>query len=271
MIMPRSIWSGVISFGVVSIPVKLYPATQTKDVSFNLLHKTCGTRLKQLRWCPYHEASVEWEEVARGYEYNKDQYIVLTDEDFEKLPLPSKRVIELSAFVHSDEIDPVYYEKSYYLEPAQEAVKPFALLLRVLEEKRLVGIAKIAIRSKEHLCALRPRDSNLMLETLFYSDEIRVERAELGDIKVTDREMEMAATLVEVLTEPFKPEEYQDEYRVAVMQLIEAKREGREIVEAPVPVGAGVIDLMSALRDSVEAARKRREERSAREERRGAA
>jgi len=269
--MPRSIWSGVISFGVVSIPVKLYPATKSKDVSFNLLHRTCGTRLKQLRWCPYHETSVEWEEVARGYEYNKDQYIVLTDEDFEKLPLPSKRVIELSAFVRSDEIDPVYYEKSYYLEPAPEALKPFALLLRVLEERGLVGIAKVAIRSKEHLCALRPRDSNLMLETLFYEDEVRVEKTELGDMKVTDREMQMAATLVDVLTEPFKPEEYQDEYRVALMQLIEAKREGKEIVEAPVPAGAPVIDLMSALRESVEAARRRREERGKREEKRGAA
>ena len=156
--MPRSIWSGTISFGMVSIPVNLYTATQDKDISFHLLHEECGNRVKQLRWCPFHERPVEWDEVERGYEYAKNEYVVLTDEDFEKLPLPSKHTIELSAFVKSQEIDPIFYEKSYYLEPKQEGAKAFALLMRVLEEKGLVGLAKIAIRNKEQLCALRPQD-----------------------------------------------------------------------------------------------------------------
>lgn len=262
--MPRSIWSGVISFGVVSIPVKLFPATKEKDVSFHLIHEACGTRIKQMRWCPYHEKSVEWDEVVRGYEYAKDQYVVLTDEDFEKLPLPSKRVIDLSAFVQIDEIDPVYFQKSYYLEPDEGAQKPYALLLKVLKEKSLVGVAKIAIRSKEHLCVLRPFDSQLILETLYYPDEVQVEKGqELKDVKVTERETEMAARLVEMLAEPFDPEKYEDEYRTAVMELIQAKREGEEVVEAPVPVGGKVIDLMSALRQSVDAAKKRKEEEGA--------
>src|SRR3990170_7591455 len=154
--MPRSIWSGVISFGMVSIPVKLFAATESKDISFNLLHRECHSRLKQLRWCPVCEREVEWGEVVRGYEYARDQYVMLTDEDFEKLPLPSKHVIELSAFVEEKEIDPVFYEKSYYLEPAERAEKPYALLLRALEEKKLSATASITIRKKEQLCVLRP-------------------------------------------------------------------------------------------------------------------
>src|SRR5213593_4412910 len=153
--MPRSIWSGVISFGMVSIPVKLYTATESKDVSFHLLHKECGARLKQLRWCPEHEREVGWDEVVRGYEYARDEHVIMTDEDFEKLPLPSKHTVELSAFVKAEEIDPIYYEKTYYLEPDEKAIKPFALLMKALREKQLTGIAKIAIRNKEQLCALR--------------------------------------------------------------------------------------------------------------------
>jgi DNA end-binding protein Ku len=260
--MPRSIWGGTISFGMVSIPVNLFAATQDKDISFHLLHEECGNRLKQLRWCPYHERAVEWDEVARGYEYAKDGYIVLSDEDFDKLPLPSKHTIELSAFVRSQEIDPIYYEKGYYLEPKQEGAKAYALLMRVLEEKRLVGLAKIAIRNKEQLCALRPQDGTLVLETLYYPDEIRVEKGvENSEVRVSEREMEMATTLVDVLSERFDPTKYHDEYRQALMELIEAKQKGQEIVPPPAPAGK-VIDLMAALRESVEAAKKRRPEES---------
>jgi len=258
--MPRSIWSGVISFGMVSIPVNLYTATQDKDISFHLLHEECGNRVKQLRWCPYHERAVEWDEVARGYEYARDEYIVLSDEDFDKLPLPSKHTIELSAFVRSQEIDPIFYEKGYYLEPKQEGTKAYALLMRVLEEKGLVGLAKIAIRNKEQLCALRPQDGTLVLETLYYPDEIRIEKGvEKSEMRVSEREMQMATTLVDVLSERFDPTRYHDEYRQALMELIEAKQKGKEVVAPPAPAGK-VIDLMAALRESVEAAKKRRPE-----------
>ena len=256
--MPRSIWNGVISFGMVSIPVKLYTATQSKDISFHLLHKECNTRLQQLRWCPTHERAVEWSEVVRGYEYARDEHVILTEEDFEKLPLPSKQTVELSAFVKADEIDPVYYEKSYYLEPDAKGIKPFALLMTALREKGLTGIAKIAVRNKEQLCALRPMDGTLILETLFYPDEIRVEKTELPDVKISDKELEMAYTLIDLLSEEFEPEKYKDEYRDALMKLIEAKLEGEELPEVAASGPAKVTDIMSALRASVEAAKKRK-------------
>ncbi len=256
--MPRSIWNGVISFGMVSIPVKLYTATQSKDISFHLLHKECNTRLQQLRWCPTHERAVEWSEVARGYEYARDEHVILTEEDFEKLPLPSKQTVELSAFVKAEEIDPVYYEKSYYLEPDAKGIKPFALLMTALREKRLTGIAKIAVRNKEQLCALRPMDGTLILETLFYPDEIRVEKTELPDVTISDKELEMAYTLIDLLSEEFEPEKYKDEYRDALMKLIEAKLEGEELPEVAAAGPAKVTDIMSALRASVEAAKKRK-------------
>jgi DNA end-binding protein Ku len=270
--MARAIWSGSIGFGMVSIPVKLYGATESKDISFHLLHATCGTRLKQVRWCPTDEQEVPWGETVRGYEYAKDQYVTLTDEDFEKLPLPSKHTIELSAFVKETEIDPVFFEKSYYLAPDERGEKPYALLIRTLEKKGLIAIATITIRKKEQLCALRPRDGLLMMETLYYPDEIRKQpETELGKTKVTEREIEMASTLVDLLRKPFEPEEYTDHYREALNQLIEAKLEGREVVTSPAARETGVIDLADALRKSVEAAKKGKPKRPARPRTRPAA
>lgn len=264
--MPRSIWNGVISFGMVSIPVKLYTATQSKDVSFHLLHKECGTRLQQLRWCPQHERAVDWGEVARGYEYAREEHVVMTDEDFEKLPLPSKQTVELAAFVKAEEIDPVFYEKSYYLEPDPKGVKPYALLMQALKKKGLTGIAKIAVRNKEQLCALRPMDGTLVLETLYYPDEIRAEKAEMPDVKISEKEMDMAFTLIDLLTEEFDPEKFKDEYREALMQVIEAKLEGEELPEAEAARPAKVTDIMTALRASVEAAKKRHKDDEEEEE-----
>lgn len=254
--MPRSIWNGVVSFGMVSIPVKLYTATDNKDISFNQLHKTCGTRIKQQRFCPTDEKVVTLDEIDRGYEYAKDQYVVLNEEDFEKIPLPSKHTIELAAFVKDEEIDPVYYEKSYYLEPDETGIKPFALLMKALKKKNLTAVAKLAIRNKERLCALRPYDGTLMLETLYYPDEVRVQKgADAPDVKVTEKELDMAFSLIDLMTDDFQPEEFKDNYRGALMEVIQAKLEGQEIVEAPAPAAGKVIDLMSALKASVEAAK----------------
>ena len=204
--MARAIWSGSISFGMVTIPVKLYGATESKDISFNLLHSTCGTRVKQVRWCPTDEIEIPWNETVKGYEYAKGQYVVLTDQDFEKLPLPSKHSIELSGFVEEQEIDPVFYERSYYLEPDERGQKPYALLLRALEKKKLTAVATITIRKKEQLCALRPQEGVIVLETLFYPDEVRARpEVDAGGAKVTDREMDMAFTLIDLLRKPFDP------------------------------------------------------------------
>jgi len=255
--MARAIWSGSIGFGMVSIPVKLFGATESKDISFHLLHATCGTRLKQVRWCPTDEVEVPWNETTRGYEYAKGQYVVLSEEDFEKLPLPSKHTIEISAFVAEPEIDPVFYEKSYYLAPDERAEKPYALLFQALEEKKLAAVAAITIRKKEQLCVLRPQAGVMMLETLYYPDEIRAQpEVEVKGAKVTGRELDMAFTLIDLLRKPFDPEEYKDHYREALEQVIEAKLEGKEVVTSPDAPEPKVIDLADALRKSVEAAKK---------------
>jgi DNA end-binding protein Ku len=255
--MPRSIWNGVISFGMVSIPVKLYTATEDKDISFRQVHKDCGARLKQLRWCPVHERAVEWDEVVRGYEYAKDEYVVMDDEDFEKLPLPSKQTVELSSFVKAEQIDPIYYQKTYYLEPDEKGLKPYALLMQALKDKELTGVAKIAIRNKEQLCAIRPLDGTLVIETLYYPDEIREVPSEVPEQKFSKAEMDMAHALIDLLEGEFDPAAYQDEYREALQKLIDAKLEGVEIEAEEVARPAKVTDLMSALKASVAAAKKK--------------
>lgn len=263
--MARAIWSGAISFGMVSIPVKLYGATESKDIRFHLIHATCGSKLQQRRWCPTDEVDVPWNDVARGFEYAKGQYVILTDEDFEQLPLPSTHTIELNAFVEQSDIDPVFYERSYYLEPDERSRKPYALLLKALEEKKLSAVGSITIRKKEQLCVIRPHSDTIMLETLFYPDELREERGvDLGKVKVSDREMDMAFTLIDLLKRPFDPSEYKDHYREALAQLIEAKLEGKQVVSAPPTKEARVFDLADALKRSVEAAKKGKPKAAAR-------
>ncbi len=253
----RAMWSGAISFGMVNIPVKLFSATSAKDVSFNLIHAACGTRVQQKRWCPTDEVEVPWEEIVRGYEYAKGQYVTLTDEDFEQLPLPSKHTIDITAFVKSAEIDPVYYERSYYLEPDARNEKAYALLLRALEEKSLTGIATITMRKKEQLCSIRSQEGTLMLETLYYPDEVQLEReVDLSKVKIDNRELNMAFALIDLLEKPFDPAEYKDHYREALAELIDAKLEGKEVVTSPPPRDTKVIDLADALARSVAAARK---------------
>jgi DNA end-binding protein Ku len=255
--MARSIWKGVISFGMVSIPVKLYTATESKDVALNMLHEECKSRIKQKRWCPVHDREVGWDEIARGYEYAKDQYVVLTEEDLEKLPVASKHTIQLSAFVDAKDIDPTFHEKSYYLEPDETGVKPYNLLLRALESKGLTAVANIAIRNKERLCALRPSDGSIVLDTLLYADEIRSEdRPRVPEVMVSEPELNMAQALIDMLSQDFKPEQYHDQYREALLAAIEAKLQGEEIVEAPAAPTPKVTDLMAALKASVEAAKK---------------
>jgi DNA end-binding protein Ku len=236
---------------MVSIPVKLYPATQDKDVSFHLLHQPDHSRIKFKRFCSAEDREVPQEELVKAFEVSKDQYVEITDEDLERLPLPAKHTIELSAFVKSSEVDPIFYEKSYYLEPEETGLKPYALLMRVLEEKGVMGVATVAIRNKESLCALRPLEASLVLETLHYPDEIREREISVPDALVNDRELQVAGTLVE--------SKYHDHYREALLELIKSKTEGKEVVvpeaeTAAAPVG----DLMEALRASLEAARSRK-------------
>ncbi len=263
--MARAIWRGVISFGMVSIPVRLFTATESKDIRFRQLHEETHTPVKQLRWSPELDREVAYDEMANGYEYAKEQYVILNNEDFETLPVPSKHTIDLTAFVSNEEIDPIHYERSYYLEPDEAGQKPFALLLKALGDKELLAIGKVALRKKEHLCVLRPHDGLILLETLYYPDEIREPDGSIDveGIEVSDQEMEMAFALIDILRKPFDPAEYQDAYREQLMAMITAKLEGGEIVtiEGDAPAAASV-DLMAALKASVDAAKSRKAEPS---------
>ena len=256
--MPRPIWKGAITFGMISIPVKLFGATESKDIAFNNLHKTCKSRLKQKRWCPVDDREVFQDELVKGFEYTKDQYVEITDEDIEALPVPSKHTIELTSFVKQAEIDPVYFERTYYLEADQVGAKPYALLLKALKEKQVSAVAKIALRNRESLCVLRASDNDLlMLETLYYPDEIRTaDLAPTPEVQVSQPELAMALTLVEMLEERFDPKKYRDEYRVALLDMIEAKRTGQEVVATPDAPLPRTVDLMAALKASLEAAKR---------------
>jgi DNA end-binding protein Ku len=247
--MPRSIWNGVISFGMVSIPVKMYSATENKDISFHQVHEKCETRIRYQKFCPHCEKTVEQDEILKGYEFAKGQYVIL----FEQLPLPSKHTVEVSAFVPLEQIDPIYFEKTYYLEADEAATRPFVLFMRAITDMEMVAIATVTLRNKERLCALRAMGGTLILDTLLYPDEIRVTGEEdLPNVKINDKELQMAEHLIELMKQDFDPEQYKDHYRQALKKVIDAKLEGKEIVvahEAPKPK---VVDLMEALRASVE-------------------
>jgi DNA end-binding protein Ku len=257
--MPRAIWKGAVSFGLVAIPVKLYTATEDKDVSFHLLHKKDHARIKQQRYCPEDDAVVEWNDVVRGYEIAPDQYVVMEPEDFEKVPVDTTHTIEITDFVPNEQIDPIYYQKTYYLEPERTGGKPFALLREVLKDSKLIALAKVTLRQKEQLCTLRLYENTIALETMFYADEIRsAEGLDIPEMdKVSDRELKMAKSLVDMLTGDFEPEKYQDNYRDALLELIERKAEGEEI-KRPAPVAGKVTDLMEALRKSIDSAKRDR-------------
>jgi DNA end-binding protein Ku len=246
---------------MVSIPIKLYTATEEKDVRFNLLHATDHSRIKQKRFCAEEDIELEQDEIVKGYEIGSGQYVVMEDDDFEKVPVNTTHAIEITDFVSLDEIDPILYQKTYYLEPEELGLKPFALLMRALKASGRVAIAKVTLRQKEQLCTLRVYKNTIALETMFYSDEIRSpEELVTPDesIEVSDRELQMANSLIEMLTRDFEFAAYKDDYREALLEIIRKKSEG-EVVLAPQPAAAKVTDLMEALRSSVEEARRKRE------------
>jgi DNA end-binding protein Ku len=256
--MPRSMWKGAISFGLVTIPVAVYPATEEKTVRFNQLHDEDMGRIRQKRVCEKDGEIVDFDHIVKGYEYEKDRYVVLTDEDFDSVPVESSRAIDIVQFVELEEIDPMLYKKSYYLVPDETGAKAYALLREAMTQDGKVGIAKVSFRDKEHLAALRFSDEAFVLETMYWPDEIR--EAEFGDVdvnvKVRDQELEMARQLIEGLTSDWNPEEFTDEYREALLKIVEAKINGEEIELVAAEPTAKVVDLMEALKASVAAAKK---------------
>lgn len=251
----RSIWKGSISFGLVNIPVKLYAATEEKGVKFNSLHKVCGTQIRYRKHCPTCDVDVEQSDIIRGYSYEPGRFITIEDEDLDNLPVKTARQVEIVDFVALAEIDPIYYQKSYYLEPDVGAEKAYALLRNAMLSTDRVAIAQVAIRHKETLACVRVYDNALVLETMFYRDEIRSIDGLAGlaaDPTLGDRELDMAVKLVENLSTPFDPHKYQDDYRNELLKLIQAKIEGRPEAERTAAPGAGkVVDLMEALEASL--------------------
>lgn len=262
--MPRAIWSGAISFGLVNIPVKLYSAVQRKTVRFNQLDGRDGTRIAQKRVNPSTGEEVPYERLVKGYELSPERYVVVTPDELDAIEPRKTRMIEIEDFVELDEIDPIYYDHPYYLAPGKGAAKAYQLLLRAMEDARRVGIARVVIRSKEQLVAIRPRNGVLCMETLLFGDEVvspdkldDLPDAESDDVKTTKREIDMAGELIESLTSEFDPGKYRDEYRERVLELIERKAAGEEIAVQPeAEEPAEVPDLMAALEASIAGAKR---------------
>src|ERR671937_707856 len=257
----RSIWSGTISFGLVSVPVRMFTATESKELRFHFLDKKDLTPIAYEKVRRDDREPVDPDDIVRGFEIEKGRYIPLEDEDLDRLDIELTHSIDICDFVSLDEIDPVYFRKAYYLLPNQGAEKPYRLLVRALEETGQVGIAKVVIRNKQHLACLRTYDDYLLLETMYYPDEIRNPASLDGDIgaaRLQKAEVEMAKSLVENLSEPFKPEKYDDTYRKELLDLIRAKAKGRKLPEPSEEEEDEVVDLMTALRESVERTKKQR-------------
>ncbi len=273
----RPFWKGYISFGLVTIPVKLYVATEQKDVRFRLLHKECLTPIKNQRFCPYHNRTIEWSDVVRGYEVSKGRFVTVADEELEQITIDTSGNVNITGFVELQQIDQLYYEHSYYTVPDEGGAKAFLLLREALRESGKVAVGKVVFREKEHLVVVRPYQEAMALTTLYYADEVRALSAldELPiDAKVHPNERKMAVQLVENLAMEFHVEEFRDEYRDQLMALINAKAKGETVVAAKAAAPGKVVDLMEALKRSVEMAQGQRKTgagRSAAQQRQAAA
>jgi DNA end-binding protein Ku len=252
---PRSLWTGTISFGLVSVPVRMFGATESKELRFHFLDK------HDLQPIAYDKVRrdtgkhVDNDDIVRGFEVEKGRYVPLDDEDLDRLDVELTKTIDICDFVDLDEIDPIYFRKAYYLEPQDGAEKPYRLLTRALEETGKVAIAKIVIRNKQHLAALRPSNGTLVLETMYYADEVR-QPERVGGGRLAKPEVELAKSLVENLSAKFDPNKYDDTYRKELLQLLRAKAKGKELPEPEQEPEGEVVDLMAALRESVERTQK---------------
>jgi DNA end-binding protein Ku len=252
--MPRAIATGQIAFGLVSIPVKLFSAAESSEkVSFNMLHAECGNRIQQKLYCPKDERTIERTEVVKGYEFTKGQYVLFTDEELKTLEEKSTQQIDITEFVKADLIDPIYFDKPYYLGPDKGGSRPYALLARALEETGRWAVAKYAARGKGYLVVIRPLGKGLVMQQLYYPNEIRsIDEIDIGDSDVKENELRMAIQLAEMsASDEFHPENYRDEVRDRIRGLIEKKIEGEEITAMSEEPKAEVIDLMEALRKSL--------------------
>jgi DNA end-binding protein Ku len=251
----RSVGSGTISFGLVSIPIRLYVATHSEQLSFNMLHQSCGGRIRQQVWCPQCERVVERNEIVKGYQFAKDRYVIFPDEELKALEAEANRAIDIHEFVPLATVDPLYFESSHYLGPDKGAEKAYQLLAEAMRETGRVALAQLVHHGKEHLVLIRPSDRGLVLHSMYYADEVRsfAEVEVGGPQKIRDGEVELARKLIAQLSsDEFHPERYKDEYRERVQEVVQKKVEGQEVTAAePTPAHAQVIDLMEALKASL--------------------
>ncbi|HET9324980.1 MAG TPA: Ku protein [Gaiellaceae bacterium] len=257
--MPRAIWSGAISFGLVNVPVRMYSAIEERDVRFHLLHEKDDSRIGYEKICKAEERPVPDDEIVRAYEFEDGEYVYVTDEDLEAAEGESYRTIDLEDFVAYEDIDPIYFEKTYYLGPAEGAERVYVLLLRAMEKSGLCGIGKYVMREKQHLGCLRIREGVIVLERMYFADEVRpVDEIKVGKVSVGKRELEMAAQLIDRFTGSFDPEKYEDTYRKGLLDIVEAKRKGKEVHVEPRAPDEQPVDIMEALRASLEGSKRRR-------------
>jgi DNA end-binding protein Ku len=257
----RAIWKGAVSFGLVNVPVKVYSATEDRDVSFHQVHAGDGGRVRYKRFCQVCGEEVAYADLAKGYELDSGDVVVLSDEDLADLPLPTAKTVELLAFVPAEQVDPLSYSRSYYLEPDKAGVKPYALLRDALTDAGRVGLVKVAIRNRESLAVLRPRDDVLVMQTMVWPDEVREAEFEslAGGVKASTAERDVARTLIDTMADDFDPSRYRDAYREALEEVVQAKASGGEVRKVEQPEEkAPVVDLVAALKASVEAAKKSR-------------
>ena len=250
--MASSVWKGHLTFGLVSFPVRLFSAARGETISFNMLHKQDHSRIKQVIYCQAEDKAVPRSELVKGYEYEKDHYVEVDDEEIKKVAPKTAKVMELLEFVKADQVDPIYLESSYYMAPDEGGEKPYALLFQALRETKYFGIAKMAMHNREHIVILRPNGKGVVLHTMFYADEIRqVDEFRTDTSQVKEKELALAKMLIDSLTAEFEPQKYQDTYRTNLQAMIQAKLEGQQVVATPTTHIAPVIDIMEALKRSL--------------------
>lgn len=261
----RPLWKGAVSFGLVFVPVKLYTATESRDIKFNYLHKKCKTPVKYKRYCPYCDMEVSMDEIVRGYEYEKGKYVVIRDEDLEDLPERTSKSVDILDFVDLKQVDPVYYRKAYYLVPGEGGEKVYELLKKAMERTGKVAVARVVIRTKESLAILHVARGSLMMNTMFYPEEVRrpEQLPEMSyRVNLHENELKMAENLISNLSADFQPEKYTDVYRRELMELIQAKIAGKEVeIPEAAPEEGKVVDIMEALKASIELAERERKEK----------
>jgi DNA end-binding protein Ku len=255
--MATTVWKGHIAFGLVSFPVRLYSAARGESISFNQLHKTDNSRVKQVLYCQAEDKPIPRSDIVKGYEYEKDRWVVVEDEEIKKMAPSTAKIMEILEFVKSPEVDPLFFESSYYIAPDEAGEKPYAMLYEAMRRTGYVGVAKVAMHNREHIVIFRPGPTGLIMHTMYYAHEVRkIEEFRTDTRLASDKEMQLATLLIESLAAPFEHEKFRDSYRDNIQTLIDAKVAGRQVVAPPEPVTAKVIDIMEALRQSLAAAKK---------------